>query len=464
MMMKPAVAAALEEIARAVPPDRIVVGGEKLEAYGRDESDLGTYPPDVAVLVERAEEVQAIFAAASRHRVPVIPVAARSGKSGGVLAVEGGIAVSLERMDRILEISPEDLVARVEPGVITGRLQAEVEQHGLFYPPDPNSLEMCTIGGNVAENAGGPRALKYGVTREYVLGLTAVLPTGEIVRLGKRSIKGVAGYDLTALLVGSEGTLGIVTRAILRLVPSQGARSTMVATFATVTAAAEAVVAIRTTMRPCLLELMDRATTNAVEDFRPMGLDRSVGAILIGQSDAPGEVRSGEIAAMQAACSAAGAGECFVTDDAEEGEMFVQARRISFHALEARGALLLEDVGVPIPLLPDLLGRIVAISEAHDVEIPTVAHAGDGNTHPLIVYDPGDADSERRARSAFTEVMSAAIALGGTITGEHGVGRAKAVALPDQLGPDVMALTRKIKDALDPDGILNPGAILANQG
>jgi glycolate oxidase len=238
----------------------------------------------------------------------------------------------------------------------------------------------------------------------------------------------------------------------------------MVATFPSVTAAAEAVVAIRTTMRPCLLELMDRATTNAVEDFRPMGLDRSVGAILIGQSDAPGEVRSGEIAAMQAACSAAGAGECFVTDDAEEGEMFVQARRISFHALEARGALLLEDVGVPIPLLPDLLGRIVAISEAHDVEIPTVAHAGDGNTHPLIVYDPGDADSERRARSAFTEVMSAAIALGGTITGEHGVGRAKAVALPDQLGPDVMALTRKIKDALDPDGILNPGAILANQG
>jgi glycolate oxidase len=252
-----------------------------------------------------------------------------------------------------------------------------------------------------------------------------------------------------------------VTRAILRLVPAQGARSTMVATFSTVQAAAEAVVAIRTTMRPCLLELMDRATINAVEDFRPMGLDRTVGALLIGQSDAPAEVRSAEITAMHAACEAAGAGECFVTDDADEGEMFVEARRISFHALEKRGALLLEDVGVPIPLLPDLLGRIVAISEAHDVEIPTVAHAGDGNTHPLIVYDARDAESERRARAAFLEVMSAAIALGGTITGEHGVGRAKAVSLPDQLGPDVMALTRRIKDALDPDGILNPGAILA---
>ena len=185
-----------------------------------------------------------------------------------------------------------------------------------------------------------------------------------------------------------------------------------------------------------------------------------MGALLIGQSDAPGDVRSGEIAAMQAACEAAGAGECFVTDDADEGEMFVQARRVSFHALEVRGALLLEDVGVPIPLLPDLLARIVAISQAHDVEIPTVAHAGDGNTHPLIVYAPDDPDAERRARAAFGEVMAAAIELGGTITGEHGVGRAKAQALPDQLGPDVMALTHRIKDALDPDGILNPGAIL----
>jgi glycolate oxidase len=217
-----------------------------------------------------------------------------------------------------------------------------------------------------------------------------------------------------------------------------------VATFGTVTAAAEAVVAIRTTMRPCLLELMDQATVNAVEDFRPMGLDRSVGALLIGQSDAPGDVRSGEIAAMQAACRAAGAVECFATDDADEGEMFVQARRVSFHALEVRGTLLLEE-----------------ISHRHDVAIPTVAHAGDGNTHPLIVYDGDDPYSEHRARAAFAEVMAAAIELGGTITGEHGVGRAKAVALPDQLGPDVMALTRRIKDALDPDGILNPGAVLA---
>jgi glycolate oxidase len=303
--------------------------------------------------------------------------------------------------------------------------------------------------------------VKYGVTTDYVLGLDVVLADGTLVTLGGKRIKDVAGLSLVKLFVGSEGTLGIVTRAVLRLVPAQGERSTLVATFATVQDAAEAVVAIRTTMRPCLLELMDRATVNAVEDFRPMGLDRTVGALLIGQSDAPGDVRSGEIAAMRAACDAAGARECFVTDDPGEGEMFVQARRVSFHALERRGSLLLEDVGVPVPLLPRLLDEIVAISAAHAVEIPTVAHAGDGNTHPLIVYDAGDADSERRAREAFGEVMAAAIALGGTITGEHGVGRAKAVALPDQLGPDVMALTRRIKDALDPDGILNPGAILS---
>jgi glycolate oxidase len=217
---------------------------------------------------------------------------------------------------------------------------------------------------------------------------------------------------------------------------------------------------MRSTMRPCLCELMDQASINAVEDYRPMGLDRTAGALLIVQSDAPGESRTTEMATMHAACTSAGAADCFTTDDAAEGEMFVQARRTAFPALEARGSLLLEDVGAPVPLLPDLLDAIGRVAAAYDVEIPVVAHAGDGNTHPNIVYDPTDADAERRARAAFGEVMAAAIALGGTITGEHGVGKAKAVALPAQLGPDVMALTRRIKDALDPEGILNPGTIL----
>jgi glycolate oxidase len=451
----------LEELRAALPDGVVVTDPDAVEKYRHDWSrDPSAGTPVAVVRAEDAEQVQVTVRWAASHRVPVVPRGAGSGLSGGSSAVDDGIVLSLERMTAV-EIDPLSQVAVVEPGAFNRDVKAAAAQEGLWYPPDPSSFEICSIGGNVATNAGGLCCVKYGVTTDYVLGLDVVLADGTLVTLGGKRIKDVAGLSLVKLFVGSEGTLGVVTRAILRLVPAQGARSTMVATFGTVTAAAEAVVAIRTTMRPCLLELMDQATVNAVEDFRPMGLDRGVGALLIGQSDAPGDVRSGEIAAMQAACEAAGAMECFATDDADEGELFVQARRVSFHALEVRGALLLEDVGVPIPLLPDLLTRIVGISQTYDVAIPTVAHAGDGNTHPLIVYDADDPDSERRARAAFAEVMAVAIELGGTITGEHGVGRAKAVALPDQLGPEVMALTRRIKDALDPDGILNPGAILA---
>ncbi|WP_313960520.1 FAD-linked oxidase C-terminal domain-containing protein [Nocardioides sp. zg-1228] len=217
---------------------------------------------------------------------------------------------------------------------------------------------------------------------------------------------------------------------------------------------------MRRTLRPSMMELMDRATINAVEDHAPRGLDRTAGALLLVQSDAPGEARVAEIAVVEAACVAAGASEVVLTDDPAEGEMFVEARRMAFPAIEARGALLLEDVGAAVPLLPDLLAAVAGIAALHDVEIPTVAHAGDGNTHPIIVYDPADPASERRARAAFDDILQAAIALGGTITGEHGVGRTKKSALPDQLGEDVMALTRRIKDALDPAGILNPGAVL----
>jgi glycolate oxidase len=451
---------ALDELRALLPGDVVLTEAVAVEKYRYDWSrDPSAGTPVAVIRAENAEQVQAAIRWAAGHRVPVVPRGAGSGLSGGSSAVDGGVVLSLERMTAV-EIDPLSQVAVVEPGAFNKDVKEAAAKEGLWYPPDPSSFEICSIGGNVATNAGGLCCVKYGVTTDYVLGLDVVLADGTLVSLGGKRIKDVAGLSLVKLFVGSEGTLGIVTRAILRLVPAQSPRSTMVATFSTVTAAAAAVVAIRTTMRPCLLELMDQATINAVEDFRPMGLDRTVGALLIGQSDAPGEVRTGEIAGMQAACEAAGAGECFATDDADEGEMFVQARRISFHALEKRGALLLEDVGVPIPLLPDLLARIEAISQAHDVEIPTVAHAGDGNTHPLIVYAADDPDAERRARTAFGEVMAAAIALGGTITGEHGVGRAKVAALPDQLGPDVMALTRRIKDALDPDGILNPGAIL----
>ncbi|HSE56048.1 MAG TPA: FAD-linked oxidase C-terminal domain-containing protein [Nocardioidaceae bacterium] len=452
--------APLVELVEALPAGVVLSEPETMEAYRFDWSrdrDAGT--PIAVVRAENAAQVQTAVRWAARHRVPVVPRGAGSGLSGGSSAVDGGIVLSLERM-RAVEIDPATKVAVVEPGALNAEVKAAAAKHGLWYPPDPSSYEICSIGGNIATNAGGLCCVKYGVTTDYVLGLDVVLADGTLVTLGGKRIKDVAGLSLLKLFVGSEGTLGVVTRALLRLIPAQGARSTLVASFPTVDAAARAVVAVGRTLRPSMMELMDNASVNAVEDFKPMGLDRSAGALLVAQSDAPAAARSAEIEVMQTACEASGASEVFVTDDPDEGEMFVHARRIAFPAIEARGSLLLEDVGAPVPLLPELLAAVAEVARKYDVEIPVVAHAGDGNTHPIIVFDPTDEAAETRAREAFAEVMRAAIALGGTITGEHGVGRTKKAALPDQLGPDVMALSRRIKDALDPEGILNPGAVL----
>ena len=450
----------LAELVDALPAGVVATDPATLENYRYDWSrDTGAGTPVAVVRAEDASQVQAAVRWAAAYDVPVVPRGAGSGLSGGASAVDGGIVLSLERM-RAIEIDTDCQVAVVEPGAFNAEVKAASKEHGLWYPPDPSSFEICSIGGNVATNAGGLCCVKYGVTTDYVLGLDVVLADGTLITLGGKRIKDVAGLSLVKLFVGSEGTLGIVTRAILRLVPQPLPPATLVASFESVVAAAEAVVAVRRTLRPSMMELMDRATINAVEDFAPRGLDRTAGALLVVQSDAPGDARTAEIAVVEAACEAAGATEVVVTDDPAEGEMFVEARRLAFPAVEARGALLLEDVGAAVPLLPDLLAAVEEIARVHDVEIPTVAHAGDGNTHPIIVYAPGDADSERRARLAFDDILQAAIRLGGTITGEHGVGRTKKAALPDQLGEDVMALSRRIKDALDPAGILNPGAVL----
>jgi len=430
------------------------------ENYRHDWSrDSGAGMPAAVVRARSTADVQAALRWASAYGVPVVPRGAGTGLSGGSSAVDGGIVVSLEQM-RSIEIDTATRVAVVEPGALNREVKAAAAQHGLWYPPDPASYEICSIGGNIATNAGGLCCVKYGVTTDYVLGLDVVLADGTLISLGGARIKDVAGLSLLKLFVGSEGTLGIVTRAILRLIPAQPPRATLVAGFASVTAAARAVVAIGQTVRPSMLELMDSASVNAVEDFRPMGLDRSAGALLIVQSDAPAQAAAEEIAVVEAACTAAGAGDVFCTDDPAEGEMFIAARRVAFPAIEARGSLMLEDVGVPVPHLPELLEGIASIASSLAVEVPVVAHAGDGNTHPIVVFDPTDADAQARAQLAFEQIMSLAISLGGTITGEHGVGRTKKALLPAQLGADVMALSRRIKDAIDPAGILNPGAVL----
>jgi glycolate oxidase len=459
--LSPAHQAALAELATRFPPGRLVTGDrERLETYGRDESDLGTYPPDTVVLVESAEEVRTVFEVATRHRTPVVPVAARSGKSGGSLALAGGIAVSLERMNRILEIRPEDLTARVEPGVVTGVFQAEVERHGLFYPPDPNSLELCTIGGNVAENAGGPRALKYGVTREYVLGLTAVIPTGEILRMGRRSIKGVAGYDLTALLVGSEGTLGIVTEVTLKLLPRPGQVATALVVFRTVDDAARAVSRVLAQgVIPRCLELMDDVSLEAIARTAPGRFPPGAGALLLVETDGnDAEQVFAEMVRVAELCGAEAHGEVVVAqNEAQRREIWELRRYLSVNLKKVRPLKLSEDIAVPRSAIPEMVARAKAIGQRLGLTVATYGHAGDGNLHCNVLYDRPD--ERPRVDEAVGAILRAAVDLGGTITGEHGVGLAKRDFLEYEQGKELVALQRRLKAVFDPLGLLNPGKV-----
>ena len=458
-------ASELAELMAALPGGVVVTDRDRIEKYRRDRAnDPDAGWPVAVVRAECTAHVQAAVRWSAEHGVPIVPRGAGTGLSGGSTAVDGGIVVSTERM-RAISVDPPSRVAVVQPGLLNSEVKRAAAEHGLWYPPDPSSFEICSIGGNVATNAGGLCCVKYGVTTDYVLGLEVVLADGTAVRLGGARLKDSAGLSLIKLFVGSEGTLGIITEATLRLLPKQGAARTVVATFATVQAAADAILAITAAIRPAMLEFMDNTAINAVEDMLAMDLDRTAAALLVAQADG-GRVNSAgpfaaadEIAAITGACEQAGATEVIATDDPAEGDAFIVARRAAIPAVERTGALLLEDVGVPIPELPALLAGIEAIASAHGLVIAVIAHAGDGNTHPLIVFDPADREQAEHARIAFGKIMDLAIGLGGTITGEHGVGRLKKAWLPGQVGPDVMALSQRIKEALDPGNLLNPGAI-----
>jgi glycolate oxidase len=458
--MPAAFAAVLQEILAAFAGRSVVQDVDRLLEYGRDESELGTFPPQVAVLVESAEDVRKVFAIASRHRVPVVPVGARSGKSGGSLAIHGGIAVSTERMNRILEVSAEDLVARVEPGVITGVLQGEVEKLGLFYPPDPNSLDICSLGGNVAENAGGPRALKYGVTREYVLGLTVVLPTGEILRTGHRSIKGVAGYDVTALLVGSEGTLGIVTEIMVKLLPRPRHVATALVAFGSVAVAARAVSRVLAQgVIPRCLELMDEVSLAAAMKTSPFQFPAGAGAALLLETDGNDEEQVfGEIVRVAEIVQGDASGEVIVAQNEAQRRAIWETRRyLSVNLKTLHPLKLSEDVAVPRSRIPEMVERAKRAGEGRGLAVATYGHAGDGNLHCNVLFDR---EEERpRVDEAVAEILRAAVDLGGTITGEHGVGLAKRDFLPYEQGEELVALQRRLKGVFDPLGILNPGKI-----
>ncbi len=439
--------------------DVVLSDPDRMAGYRFDRAhDPDAGVPLAVVRATSTEDVQTAIRFAAGHGLAVVPRGAGTGLSGGSSAVDGCVVVSTERMTRI-EVDPVTRTLVAGPGAMNAAVKAAAAEHGLWYPPDPSSYEICSIGGNVATNAGGLCCVKYGVTTDYVLGMTVVLADGTAVVLGGPRLKDKAGLSLTKLFVGSEGTLGIITSVVLRLIPAQRTPATLVATFATLDDATATVLDITRVMRPSMLEFMDGPTIRAVEDLTRMGLDRQAAAMLVIQSDEPAELAVAELELMSSLCEQHSVSELFSTTDADEGEAFVVARRQAIPAVERTGTLLLEDVGVPLPQLGTLVEGIAAISAKQDVTIAVIAHAGDGNTHPLIVFDPSDADMAARAQVAYGEVMSLAIQLGGTITGEHGVGRLKKPWLHTQIGTDALELNRRIKNALDPRGILNPGAM-----
>ena len=448
------------DLRELVPAGSILTDPDVVAAYASDQSRLTTSEPPAAVLIPRTTaDVSACLQMAARHGVPVIPRGAGSGLSGAANASAHAVVLSLHRMDAFLEVDTANRLVVVQPGVVTADVRAAAAREGLFYPPDPGSVEFCTIGGNVATNAGGMCCVRYGVTGDFVLGLEVVLADGRILRTGRRTVKGVAGLDLTHLFVGSEGTLGVVTEVTLRLVPAPRPPHTMVATFDRLTDAGAAVAGIvGSGATPSMLEILDRTTVRAVDALMHMDLGADVATVLLVQSD---HADAGtELERVAAICSEAGAVDVMSTDDPAEGAMLLEARRQALPALERLGDWLLDDVCVPLTAVTTLIESIEDIAARHDLTIGVFGHAGDGNLHPTVIFDGGDETSVRAARAAFDDITAAALALGGTVTGEHGVGRLKAGWLREELGPVGMDVQHAVKNALDPLHLLCPEGML----
>jgi glycolate oxidase len=430
-------------------------------AYGTDALQRGA-PADLVLLPGTVEEVSRIARHCHEARVPLVVRGAGTGYTGGAVPVRGGVVLSMERFTRILEIDRTNLIAVVQPNVITRQLQDEVEAVGLFYPPDPASSRISALGGNVAESAGGPRAVKYGTTRRYVLALQAVLPSGEIIRTGSKAVKNVVGYDLTQLLVGSEGTLAILTEITLRLLPKPPSRATLQATFRDVPGAVAGVSALLAAgVVPATIELIDGGSLRAVERY----LGRAVapadtGGMLLIEVDGVASGVEEEIALIDHACRRTGALTVARASGAEEEQRLWEARReLSFALRAAAPRKINHDVSVPRGRVPQLFELIARLERDHDLWIPAFGHAGDGNIHVNIMLDPADPGQVRRADAAARDLFEGVVALEGSISGEHGIGFSKAPYLELELTPDVIALMKRVKAAFDPHGILNPGKV-----
>jgi glycolate oxidase len=452
----------LQAIRARLPNLRLLADVADRETYRRDETPFieAGLPGAVALPTTTAQVVELVRICAE-FDVPIVPRGAGSGLSGGATGIDGALTIAFTAMDRIIEIDAPNLCVVAQPGVINARLKAAVAEQGLFYAPDPASFEMCSIGGNLGTNAGGLCCVKYGQTRESVLGLEVVMADGSVIRTGGKNVKDVAGYSLTHLIVGSQGTLAIITEATLRLRPTPPPRSTLLAFFPTLESAGDAVAAIAAAgLSPVTLELMDRFTIRAVDDMHGLGLDRDAAAMLMIESDLPGVAATDELERAEHVCESVGATTTVRSQTPAEADMLRQARRAAHWALERIGDVKMEDVGVPRSRVPDMLRAIEGIAARHDVRIGTFGHVGDGNLHPDLILERGDPRAEMLTKAVQRDLYQAALDLGGTVTGEHGIGSARREWLEPQRGADAVRVMRAIKAALDPQGLLNPGRVL----
>ena len=453
-------AAGRQQLIDLLGPDGALTSAEDLQAYAYDGTFLERRP-DLVALPRSTTDVSVVLALASRERVPVVTRGAGSGLAGGSVPLLGGIVLTLTRMDRILELDTVNMLMRVQPGLVTGDLKAEALAHGLFYPPDPASQRQSTIGGNVAMGAGGPHGLKYGTTKDYVLGLEAVAADGRVMRAGGKMIKNVTGYNLTQLLVGSEGTLAVVTEILLRLLPKPRAARTAMAVFPRIDDASRMItIILNAGIIPATIEIMDQASIRCVEEVQHAGLPVDAGAVLLIELDgepAAIDVEQRDVARL---CAEHGASEVRIARDETESAKLWQARRVVSSSLaRIRPTKLGEDISVPRSAIPEALAAVQAIAAKYKLLIPVYGHISDGNLHPNILFDRHDPEEVERVNRAAAEIFEAAVRLGGTLTGEHGIGSLKKEFLTMALDPVELEMMRRVKDAFDPQGILNPGKI-----
>ncbi len=450
-----------DQLRHIVGEKNLLTADEDVLPYGYDGTPALRQQPAYVVFPESAQQVADCLLAAGKAQTPVVTRGSGTGLSGGSVPVEGCVVLCLVQMDQILELDTRNLTLRVQPGVITQKIDEAAAKVGLFYPPDPGSQKISTIGGNVAENSGGLRGLKYGVTRDYVMGLEVVLADGQIAWLGNKCVKDVAGYNLRDLFIGSEGTLGVVTEILLKLLPRPAARKTLLASYRSMAAAAETVSAIiAAKIIPCTLEFLDQQTIRCVEDFAHVGLPTDAAALLLMEADGPQTVVDEQAEAMEQIARDHAAIDVQTAQDQDEADRLFSARRSALSALaRVRPTTILEDVTVPRSELATMIAFVAKTAEKYRLQIGTFGHMGDGNLHPTFLTDERDKEEMHRVEQALSEIVAKTIELGGTVTGEHGVGLAKKVFLKQQLGDASYGLLKKVKTAFDPQGLLNPGKI-----